>query len=279
MPEQKRDFYEVLGLQKGATDDEIKKAYRRLAKKYHPDLNPGDKEAEERMKEVNAAYEVLSDPEKKSRYDQFGHAGVDPSYGAGAGAGGYGGYGGFGEDFDLGSIFDSFFGGGGRSQAQRNGPRRGENVQVNITLTFEEAAFGCEKEINVSRVENCPDCGGSGAKKGTHKETCPDCHGTGQVKTTQRTVFGVFQSSGPCPRCHGTGKIITPMGAKVLRTSAVPEGKIIGLDKNYALEMVKAGDVMVEYDKLIDRQLERAAITTISGYAKIFEDASRVLSV
>ncbi|WP_458863529.1 molecular chaperone DnaJ [Acidaminobacterium chupaoyuni] len=249
MPEQKRDFYEVLGLQKGATDDEIKKAYRRLAKKYHPDLNPGDKEAEERMKEVNAAYEVLSDPEKKSRYDQFGHAGVDPSYGAGAGAGGYGGYGGFGEDFDLGSIFDSFFGGGGRSQAQRNGPRRGENVQVNITLTFEEAAFGCEKEINVSRVENCPDCGGSGAKKGTHKETCPDCHGTGQVKTTQRTVFGVFQSSGPCPRCHGTGKIIkepceTCHGAGAVRRSRTINVKIpAGIDHGQTISVRGEGSV------------------------------------
>ena len=204
MPEQRKDLYEALGLQKGASEEEIKKAYRKLAKKYHPDLNPGDKTAQEKMKEVNAAYEILSDPEKKARYDQFGHAGVDPSYGGGGGQ-----YGGF-EDFDLGSIFDSFFGGGfsGGQQARRNGPRKGENIRAGVTLAFEEAAFGCEKQITVNRVETCPDCGGSGAKAGTSAETCPDCHGTGQVKNTQRTVFGVFSSTAPCSRCRGTGKVI-----------------------------------------------------------------------
>lgn len=203
MAEQKRGYYEVLGLGKGASEDEIKKAYRKLAKKYHPDLNPGDKTAEEKMKEVNAAYEILSDPEKKARYDQFGHAGVDPSYGGGGGQ-----YSGF-EDFDLGSIFDSFFGGGmGGGQTRRSGPRKGESIRASVTLTFEEAAFGCQKQITVNRVETCPDCGGSGAKAGTSAETCPDCHGTGQIKTTQRTILGMMSTSSPCSRCRGTGKII-----------------------------------------------------------------------
>ena len=203
MPEQRKDLYEALGLQKGASDEEIKKAYRKLAKKYHPDLNPGDKTAEEKMKEVNAAYEILSDPEKKARYDQFGHAGVDPSYGGGGGQ-----YSGF-EDFDLGSIFDSFFGGGmGGGQTRRSGPRKGESIRASVTLTFEEAAFGCQKQITVNRVETCPDCGGSGAKAGTSAETCPDCHGTGQIKTTQRTILGMMSTSSPCSRCRGTGKII-----------------------------------------------------------------------
>lgn len=203
MPEQRKDLYEALGLQKGASDEEIKKAYRKLAKKYHPDLNPGDKTAEEKMKEVNAAYEILSDPEKKARYDQFGHAGVDPSYGGGGGQ-----YSGF-EDFDLGSIFDSFFGGGmGGGQTRRSGPRKGESIRASVTLTFEEAAFGCQKQITVNRVETCPDCGGNGAKAGTSAETCPDCHGTGQIKTTQRTILGMMSTSSPCSRCRGTGKII-----------------------------------------------------------------------
>ena len=203
MPEQRKDLYEALGLQKGASDEEIKKAYRKLAKKYHPDLNPGDKTAEEKMKEVNAAYEILSDPEKKARYDQFGHAGVDPSYGGGGGQ-----YSGF-EDFDLGSIFDSFFGGGmGGGQTRRSGPRKGESIRASVTLTFEEAAFGCQKQITVNRVETCPDCGGCGAKAGTSAETCPDCHGTGQIKTTQRTILGMMSTSSPCSRCRGTGKII-----------------------------------------------------------------------
>ncbi len=206
MAEQRRDLYEVLELGKSASGEEIKKAYRRLAKKYHPDLNPGDAEAERKMKEVNAAYEVLSDSEKKGRYDQFGHAGIDPSYGAG-GAGGFGGFG----DVDLGDIFGNIFGGGfggfGGTQ-RRNGPQRGENLRVTLQLTFEEAAFGCEKSVSISRSENCTSCGGSGAKSGTTPETCSTCHGTGQVKTTQRTPFGVFASTGPCQACKGSGKTI-----------------------------------------------------------------------
>lgn len=202
---EQRDLYEVLGLQKGASDDEIKKAYRKLAKKYHPDLNPGDKEAEKKMKEVNGAYEVLSDAEKKARYDQYGFAGIDPNYADGAGGGGFGGF----QDFDLGDIFGSMFGGGfGGQQTRHNGPRKGENLRITLQLTFEEAVFGCEKSVSVTRNESCKDCGGTGAKKGTSPETCPVCRGSGQVQSTQRTPFGVFSSSSPCQNCKGTGKII-----------------------------------------------------------------------
>ncbi len=204
MADQKRDYYEVLGIKKGASDDEIKKAYRQLAKKYHPDMNPGDKGAEAKFKEVNEAYEVLSDPEKRSRYDQFGHAGVDPNFGAG-----YGQYGGAGMDFDLGDIFGSFFGGGfGGGARNRNGPRRGSSIQETVTVSFEEAVFGCEKEITVSRSETCSTCGGNGCKPGTTPEVCPRCGGTGTVKAQQRTPFGVMQTSQECPNCHGKGKII-----------------------------------------------------------------------
>lgn len=206
----KRDYYEVLGVNKGATDDEIKKAYRKLARKYHPDLNKDNPEAAEKFKEIGEAYEILSDQEKRSRYDQFGFAGVDPNYGAGQG-GGFGGFGGF-EDVDLGDIFGSFFGGGfggGSSRTNRaNAPRQGESIRRTVMLSFEEAAFGCEKEITIDRVETCTECGGTGAEKGYTPETCSNCHGTGTVKQTQRTPFGAFSSTGPCPNCHGTGKII-----------------------------------------------------------------------
>ncbi|MBQ7623849.1 MAG: molecular chaperone DnaJ [Clostridia bacterium] len=214
MAEERRDFYEVLGLKKGASDEEIKKAYRTLAKKYHPDLNPGDKSAEQKMKEINAAYEVLSDKEKKARYDQFGHAGIDPSYnpGGAGGAGGFGGFsgfsGGFGGFSDLGDIFGDLFGGFSGGGARTRGPAKGETIRATLTISFTEAAFGCEKEVNVTRTEGCPDCGGTGAKKGTKPETCPACHGTGQVQTQQRTPFGVFSSTGPCRNCGGTGKVI-----------------------------------------------------------------------
>ena len=206
MAENKRDYYEVLGVSKGASEEEIKKAYKKLARKYHPDMNPGDKEAEEKFKEVNEANEVLSDPEKKARYDQFGFAGVDPNYGAGGAGGGYGG----GFDFgDLGDIFGSFFGGGfGGGQARRNGPQRGESIRASVSVTFKEAAFGCEKEVTIQRSEQCTTCKGNGCAPGTTPEICPDCHGSGVVQVQQRTPMGVFASSRPCQRCHGTGKII-----------------------------------------------------------------------
>ena len=210
MPEQKRDYYEVLGVSKGASDDEIKKAYRKLAKKYHPDVNPGDQAAEAKFKEVNEAYSILSDKEKRARYDQFGHAGVDPNYGAGGPGGGFGFDMG---DIDLGDIFGSFFGGGfggfgGSSSARRNGPQKGESLRANLTITFEEAAFGCEKELNLNRSEECETCHGSGCEPGTTAETCPDCRGTGVVRVQQRTGGFAFSSTAACTRCRGTGKII-----------------------------------------------------------------------
>ena len=207
MADQKRDYYEVLGVQKGATDAEIKKAYRRLAKENHPDLHPGDKEAESRFKEINEAYEVLSDSDKRSRYDQFGFAGVDPNYAAGGGGFGGGFDGGF--DFgDLGDIFGSFFGGGFGGGRARTGPQRGESLRMGLTITFEEAAFGCEKEVTLDRVEQCETCHGSGAAAGTSPETCPNCHGSGQVQQRRQTPMGVFATTTTCPRCGGKGKII-----------------------------------------------------------------------
>ena len=209
MAQEKRDYYEVLGVSKGASEDEIKRAYKKLARKYHPDMNPGDKEAEEKFKEVNEANEVLSDPEKKARYDQFGFAGVDPSYGAGAGGGAYGGAGGF--DFgDLGDIFGSFFGGGFGGQQRRNpnAPQRGESIRASVSVTFKEAAFGCEKSVTVDRSESCPTCKGNGCAHGTTPEVCPECHGTGTVTQAQRTPFGVMQTQQPCSRCGGKGKLI-----------------------------------------------------------------------
>ena len=204
----KRDYYEVMGLNKSASDDEIKKAYRKLAKQYHPDLHPGDKEAEDKFKELNEAYEVLSDKDKKSRYDQFGHAGVDPNFGGGAGGGDPFG-GGFGVDFS--DIFDSFFGGGfggSRRQANPNAPRRGSDTEATVNLMFEEAAKGCKKNITYFQIETCNSCGGNGAEKGTTPTTCPQCNGTGQVRINQRTPFGVVQSTRGCDKCGGKGKII-----------------------------------------------------------------------
>ncbi|MCF2618811.1 molecular chaperone DnaJ [Oscillibacter valericigenes] len=206
MAENKRDYYEVLGVQKGATEEEIKKAYKKLARKYHPDMNPGNKEAEEKFKEINEANEVLSDPEKKARYDQFGFAGVDPNYGAGAG----GAYSAGGFDFgDLGDIFGSFFGGGfGGSRANPNAPQRGESLRTSVTISFEEAAFGCEKEISIERVEQCDTCRGNGCAKGTTAEVCPDCHGSGMVQQRRQTPLGFMSTSVPCGRCGGKGRII-----------------------------------------------------------------------
>lgn len=212
MPEEKRDYYEVLGVSKGASEDEIKKAYRKTAKKYHPDLNPDNAEAEAKFKECNEAYEVLSDSQKRARYDQFGFAGVDPNYGAGQGGAGYGGGFGFDGDIDLGDIFSSFFGGGsgfgGFGGRNPNAPQRGRDIQSSITITFEEAAKGCKKSVDVSRVEDCSKCHGTGAAEGTSPTTCPDCQGRGVVNVQQRTAFGVMSTQRPCSRCGGKGKII-----------------------------------------------------------------------
>ena len=207
MAEQKRDYYEVLGVSRGASEDEIKKAYKKMARKYHPDLNPGDKSAEEKFKEVNEAYEVLSDADKKARYDQYGHAGVDPNFGAGGFGGGFDG----GFDFgDLGDIFGSFFGGGfgGGRRTNPNAPQRGESIRMSIAISFEEAAFGCEKEVTVERYETCDTCHGNGCAPGTSPEVCPDCHGTGTVQVRRQTPMGVFATSAPCTKCGGKGRII-----------------------------------------------------------------------
>ncbi len=205
----KRDYYEVLGVSKGASDDEIKKAYRKKAKEFHPDLHPGDAEAEAKFKEANEAYEVLSDSDKKARYDQFGHAGVDPNYGAGGGNPFGGGFGG-GMDFDLGDIFGSFFGGGfgGGRQSNPNGPRRGEDIQTRVTISFEEAAKGCRRTVDINRVDTCSECHGSGAKAGTSPKTCPDCAGRGYVNVQQRTAFGVISTQKSCPKCSGKGRVV-----------------------------------------------------------------------
>jgi len=202
----KQDYYETLGISKGANDDEIKKAYRQMAKKYHPDMNPGNKEAEQKFKDVNEAYEVLSDADKRAKYDQYGHAAFDPSSGFGGG----GGFGGF--DFDMGDIFSSFFGGGfgggSRSGSRANAPQAGDDIGVRVILSFEEAAFGCKKEVSFARVQKCDDCSGTGAKKGTSAEKCTKCGGRGTVTVQQRTAFGMMQSTKACPDCNGTGKII-----------------------------------------------------------------------
>ena len=207
----KKDYYEVLGVDKGVSDDELKKAYRKAAKKYHPDLHPGDAQAEQNFKEVNEAYEVLSDKEKRARYDQFGHAGVDPNFNPNAYGGGFGGgFGGFGGFDDLGDILGSMFGGGfgGGRRSNPNAPRRGGDVQVTVNLSFEEAAKGCQREINVQKIETCDECGGSGAKKGTSRKTCPHCKGTGKVTAVQNSFMGQVRTVQPCPNCRGAGTII-----------------------------------------------------------------------
>lgn len=201
MADSKRDYYEVLGVSKTASEDELKKAYRTLAKKYHPDMNPGDKDAEQHFKEVNEAYAVLSDKEKRAQYDRFGHDAFTQGGGGGAG-GGFGGFGGF----DFGDIFSSFFGGGGASRA--NAPVEGDDEVARIVLSFEEAVFGCKKEVTYNRVEACGDCGGSGAEKGTRAETCSRCGGRGTVTLQQRTALGMMQTSRPCDACRGRGKVI-----------------------------------------------------------------------
>ena len=206
MEDQKRDYYEVLGVSKGASEDELKKAYRKLAKKYHPDLNPGDKAAEASFKEVNEAYEVLSDKDKRARYDQFGHAGVDPNFNPNGGFGGFTDMG----DIDLGDLFGSFFGGGfgGGGGSRRNAPQKGETVRAGVTITFEEAAFGCEKEVTVNRTEQCDVCKGTGCAPGTTAEVCPDCHGSGTVRIQRGGGGFSFSTTTSCPKCRGTGKLI-----------------------------------------------------------------------
>ena len=228
----KRDYYEVLGLQKGASADEIKKSYRSLARKYHPDLHPDDKDCAEKFKEVNEAYEVLSDPSKKERYDQFGHAGVDPNYGGGGFGGGAGGFNPFG---DMGDIFDNLFGGsfggfGGSRTSRANAPRRGQDIDIAVTISFMEACFGVKHEVKVNRLEKCTDCGGSGAASGSSPQTCPECNGVGQVKVGQRTPFGVISSQKTCPKCSGKGKIVINPCTKCNGNGRVRTSKNLSID-------------------------------------------------
>ena len=249
----KRDYYEVLGLKKGASDEEIKKAFRQQAKKHHPDVNPGDKDAEARFKEANEAYKVLSDADKKARYDQFGHAGVDPNFGAGSGFGGFDGFGGFGGmDFDLGDLFGSIFGGrSGTSERSRNAPRKGERIRAEATVTFEEAAFGCEKDVSVMRVETCDSCYGTGCKEGTTAEKCANCSGSGTVISQQRTPFGVMQSTTECPKCGGRGKIIHQPCEKCRGLGLVRRSKSVtitvppGIDSGQTISMRGQGNAGV----------------------------------
>ena len=271
----KRDYYEVLGVEKGASADEIKKAYRKAAMKYHPDRNPGDKTAEEKFKECGEAYEVLSDDDKRARYDQFGFAGVDPNFGAGQGGGAYGGgFGGF-DGFDFfGDILGGMFGGSGRS-ANRNGPHRGEDIMSRLELTFEEAAFGCEKTVAAQRIENCGSCGGSGSTDGV-VETCSNCRGTGQVRTVQNFMGMQMQSTAPCQRCGGRGKIIknpcnTCKGkGKVRRTNETKVKVPAGVDMGQSVRVRGEGSVGTNGgpsgDLLVEIYIKKHPIFTREDY-------------
>jgi len=247
----KRDYYEVLGLQKGAGEDEIKKAYRKLAKQYHPDLNQDNPHAEAKFKEVNEANDVLSDAQKRQRYDQFGHAGVDPSYGGGGGFGGFGGFGGgFGGDgIDLGDIFDSIFGGGMGRSSQASGPRRGSDIAVSLDIGFMEACKGITHEIEINRAETCDTCNGNGAKPGTTPKTCTDCGGQGKIRIQQRTILGSMSTTQTCSRCHGKGKIIeTPCttcngAGRVQKRKKVSVGIPAGIDDGQTLSVRGEGNV------------------------------------
>ena len=240
----KRDCYEILGISKSATDEEIKKAYRKMAKQYHPDVNPGDKSAEEKFKEVNEAYSILSDPDKKANYDRFGYAGVDPS----AGGGGFGG--GFSGGFDMGDIFDMFGGmfGGGSHSRNPNAPMRGEDVGLRVTIDFNDAIFGCKRDVSFTRVEKCADCGGSGAAKGTSPTTCRKCNGRGTINVQRRTPFGIMQSTTECDECGGRGKIIkdackTCRGNGTVRKSKTLEVNIpAGIDEGQRIALHGQGN-------------------------------------
>ena len=274
MPDQKRDYYEVLGVAKTATDDELKKAYRKLAKQYHPDMNPGNKEAEAKFKEVNEAYEVLSDKDKRAKYDQFGHAGVDPNFGAGGG--GFGGGFDMG-DIDLGDLFGSFFGGGfgggQQRQANPNAPKRGASLRAAVTVTFQEAMRGCEKEINLTRMENCETCRGTGCASGTTAEICPDCHGSGQVRIQRGAGGFAFSSTATCSRCRGTGKIIHQPcpdchgDGQVRRTRKIRVKIPAGIDDGQTISMRgegnqgqnggPAGDLLINVAVMSDPRFQR----------------------
>lgn len=248
---EKRDYYEVLGLQKGASDEQIKKAYRKLAKQYHPDLNQDNPHAEAKFKEVNEANDILSDPQKRQKYDSFGHAGVDPSYGGGGGFGGFGGFG--GDGIDLGDIFDSIFGGGGFGMggsraSQASGPRRGSDIAISLEIKFMEACKGINHEIEINRAETCDTCNGNGAKPGTTPKTCTECGGRGQIRIQQRTILGSMSTTQTCSKCHGKGKIIeTPCttcngAGRVQKRKKVSVGVPAGIDDGQTLSVRGEGN-------------------------------------
>lgn len=238
-----KDYYATLGVDKSASSDEIKKAYRQLAKKYHPDMNKDDESAAQKFKEVNEAYQVLSDDKKRAQYDQFGSAAFDGSAGGAGYGGGFGGFEGFG---GFGDIFDSFFGGG--RTAQRNGPMRGGDVDVSVKISFEEAAFGVKRDISISRQENCETCGGSGAKPGSSTKTCPTCGGGGQIRRQQQSLFGSVMNVTTCPTCHGEGHIVEDPcdhcrgTGRVLRTRTISVNIPAGIDDGQIITLTGQGD-------------------------------------
>lgn len=246
---EKRDYYEVLGVDRGADDATLKRAYRKLAKQYHPDMNPGNKEAEAKFKEATEAYGILSDPEKRRQYDQFGHAAFEGGAGGAGGAGGFGGFD-FGGDMGdiFGDIFGDLFGGGGRSRRANNGPMKGANLRAVIHISFEEAVFGCEKEIELTLKDTCSKCGGTGAKPGTSPETCTKCGGTGQVTYTQQSMFGMIRNVQPCPDCGGTGKVIKEKCSDCRGTGYIANRKKIqvsvpaGIDNGQSIRIRDKGE-------------------------------------
>ena len=250
MAENKRDYYEILGISKSASEAEVKKAYRNLAKKYHPDMNPNDKTAEKNFKEVNEAYEILSDTEKKSRYDSYGHAGIDPNVNMGGGGMGFD-YGGFGGGINVDDIFNTFFGGFGSSSSstRKNAPQRGDDIHQKIIISFEEAVFGSTQELSYSRIETCDDCSGSGAAKGTTADTCTVCNGSGSVKTQKRTPLGIMSSTSSCGTCGGSGKIIkSPCqtcrgGGRVRRSKKNTVNIDAGIDDGMRMRVSREGDM------------------------------------
>lgn len=269
----KRDYYEVLGVDRGADDATLKKAYRKLAKKYHPDMNPGDKEAEQKFKEATEAYGILSDPEKRKAYDQFGHAAFEN--GGGGGAGGFGGFDGFnfngGDMGDIfGDIFGDLFGGGRGSRRANNGPMKGANLRAVVHITFQEAVFGCEKELELTLKDTCKTCGGNGAKPGTSPETCSKCNGSGQVVYTQQSMFGMVRNVQPCPDCNGTGKIIKEKCPECRGTGFTSERKKIsvsipaGIDDGQSIRIREKGEPGINGgprgDLLVEVQVARHPI-------------------
>ena len=268
MAENKRDYYEVLGVDRGADEATIKKAYRQLAKKYHPDMNPGDKEAEKKFKEASEAYAVLSDTEKRRQYDQFGHAAFEQG---GGGAGGFGGF-----DFnggDMGDIFGDIFGdlfGGGRSRRTNNGPMKGANVRTAVRITFEEAVFGCEKQLDLNLKNECTTCHGTGAKPGTSPETCPKCGGKGQIVYTQQSLFGTVRNVQTCPDCNGSGKVVKEKCTDCHGSGYITNRKKIavtipaGIDNGQSIRIREKGEPGVNGgprgDLLVEVQVERHPI-------------------